>query len=334
MTTEPISTREQLCEHLRTAVVLELSTIPVYLTALWSIPDESNREVQQLIRSVVMEEMLHMCLAANVLHAVRGHDHEGPRITGEHAPTYPGVLHHSAGLELTLQPFGREALELFCTIEHPAPPSAPPEPGAYHTIGQFYAAILDGLDRLGDELFRDGHHPECQVPPDRAYYGSGGQAVLVHDLATAVAALREVVEQGEGHGSSPWEHFGEPGDRTQLAHFYRFDELRKGRQYRLGDEAGRPSGAIIVADLDVVRPIAVDIGARRDDELPAGVARLLDECDVTYRRLLAELESALNGEPDRLLTAVPVMYQLGYQSRSLMNIPLGDGRVAAPRFRA
>ena len=48
----------------------------------------------------------------------------------------------------------------------------------------------------------------------------------------------------------------------------------------------------------------------------------------------AELEAALNGAPDRLLGAVPVMYQLGYQARALMNIPLGDGRVAGPRFRA
>lgn len=334
MTVEPISTRALLCEHLRTAVVLELSTIPVYLTALWSIPDDSNIEVQQLIRSVVMEEMLHMCLAANVLHAVRGRDEAGPRVTGDQAPTYPGILRNSAGLELTLQSFGHDALELFCTIEHPAAPSAPPEPGAYHTIGQFYAAIVDGLDRLGDELFRDGHHPECQVPPDRTYYGSGGQTVLVHDLASAKEALREVVEQGEGHAASPWEHFGEPGERRQLAHYYRFDELRKGRQYRAGDEADHPSGAFMVVDLEAVRPIAGDLGVRRDDELPVGVGRLLDECDVTYRRLLAELEAALNGAPDRLLGAVPVMYQLGYQARALMNIPLGDGRVAGPRFRA
>lgn len=328
-----IETVDSLCDHLRSAVRVELSTIPVYLTAWWSIEENANREVQALLRSVVMEEMLHMCLAANVLHAVRG-DREGPRITGEDAPTYPGPLLHSAGLELQLRSFGPEALDLFCVIEHPAALDAPPEPNGFHTIGQFYEAIVQGLDDLQHDLFRGDVHRECQVPPSQAYYGSGGQTLLVHDLGTARAALTEIVQQGEGHDDLPWEHYGTPGQRRELAHFYRFDELRKGRQYRADDEPELPTGPIIVVDQEAVRPIAPDLWARGPEDLPPGVSRLLDECDATYRLLLEELQAGLDGDPARLLAATPIMYQLGHQARALTKIPIGDGWFAGPRFRA
>ncbi|RBH51872.1 hypothetical protein C3F00_033145, partial [Pseudomonas sp. MWU13-2860] len=49
------------------AVRLELSTIPTYLTALFSIKPGQNQEARALVQSVVVEEMLHMTLAANTL---------------------------------------------------------------------------------------------------------------------------------------------------------------------------------------------------------------------------------------------------------------------------
>lgn len=54
-----------LKDHLQYAVDLEFWTIPYYLTALYSIRDQSS-EAFQLIRSVVDQEMLHLELAANV----------------------------------------------------------------------------------------------------------------------------------------------------------------------------------------------------------------------------------------------------------------------------
>jgi Ferritin-like len=47
-----------LYEHLQAAIELEHSTIPLYLTALYSIQPNSNREVAEIIFSVVREEML------------------------------------------------------------------------------------------------------------------------------------------------------------------------------------------------------------------------------------------------------------------------------------
>ena len=57
-----IRTLPQLQAHLQTALELELTTIPAYLFTLYSIPDGSNLAASELIRQVVVEEMLHLCL--------------------------------------------------------------------------------------------------------------------------------------------------------------------------------------------------------------------------------------------------------------------------------
>lgn len=54
----PIDTVDDLREHLLVAIEVELSTIPPYLYAMYSIEDQSS-EAALLIRSVVVEEMLH-----------------------------------------------------------------------------------------------------------------------------------------------------------------------------------------------------------------------------------------------------------------------------------
>ena len=43
--------------------MLEFATIPPYLTAMYSIKAGENRQVYDVIRSVVMQEMLHMAQA-------------------------------------------------------------------------------------------------------------------------------------------------------------------------------------------------------------------------------------------------------------------------------
>lgn len=333
-----ITTVDDLCTHLQWAVEVELSTIPLYLTALFSIEEDSNREAQTVLRSVVMEEMLHMCLAANLLHAVRG-DRPGPRVTGEFAPKYPGELMHSNGIELRLQSFGEAALDLFCSIEQPPPHNAPPEPDRFDTLGQFYEAVIDGfelLDReLGANLFANGANVGRQVQPDIAYYGGGGQSVLVEDLATAREALDEIVAQGEGINSTILDGDHQLfGEHEELAHFYRFDELRQGRRYRRNDDPKVPTGAPILIDTHAIREIDPDLHSRLPAGSPPDLARLLTVFDHTYQGLLAELEAGLNGEQQRLIDAVPLMYQLEYQGRALTKIPVADGLYAGPLFRA
>nr|MCU0322110.1 ferritin-like protein [Chitinophagaceae bacterium] len=55
-----IKTIDSLKKHLQVAIELEHSTIPPYLCALYSIKEGTNVAASQIIRSVVIEEMLHM----------------------------------------------------------------------------------------------------------------------------------------------------------------------------------------------------------------------------------------------------------------------------------
>ena len=110
----------QLRTALQTAIELEHSTIPPYLCALYSLRAGSNLEVAELIESVVMEEMLHLVLAANVLNAIGG----APSIANPgFVPRYPCTLPHSDGrLVVHLRRFSREAVDTFLRIERPEPP--------------------------------------------------------------------------------------------------------------------------------------------------------------------------------------------------------------------
>lgn len=62
-------TLEYTRKLLQKALQIEHSTIPLYLTSLYSIRNQSSFEAT-VLRSVVMEEMLHMVQAANALNAI------------------------------------------------------------------------------------------------------------------------------------------------------------------------------------------------------------------------------------------------------------------------
>ena len=72
---------------------------------------------------------------------------------------------------------------------------------------------------------------------------------------------------------------------------------------------------------------------RRDDHPPGSELReLTDECDATYARLLARLQTAFRGRPEALGEAVRDMWALEYQAIALMQVPVGDGQTAGPPF--
>src|SRR5581483_1097190 len=171
----PITTKDDLIEHLQTALQIEHATIPPYLCALYSIKDGTNTAIASVIRSVVMEEMLHMTLVANLLNAIGGHpDVNRP----DFVPKYPAFLPHSAdSFVIDLLPFTRQAVDTFLASEKPAPTDAKPEGDKYHTIAQFYAAVRDAFEELSkhEDLFtgKAGY----QVNPRQWYYGGGGVAL-------------------------------------------------------------------------------------------------------------------------------------------------------------
>src|SRR5262245_58400143 len=89
-----------LRESLQAAVELEFATLPPYLCGLWSIKDpDRDRTVYNLILSVIIEEMLHMGLACNMLKAIG----RTPQINNaDFVPKYPGPLPGGVRPELTV----------------------------------------------------------------------------------------------------------------------------------------------------------------------------------------------------------------------------------------
>ncbi|GAB3967109.1 hypothetical protein GCM10029978_033720 [Actinoallomurus acanthiterrae] len=228
-TTRRIATIDDLLEHLQWAIELEHATLPPYLCALYSLDPERNPEAVEAVAGVFIEEMLHLTLAANLLNAVGGRPRlDSPRMLPPHPRRLP---HGDPSLRLSLLPFGAEALDMFLRLEQPAPPGAPAEGDGYETIGQFYDAIEDGLrhlcDRLGErEVFRGD--PARQVHAGH-FRHTAGRMIAVTDLASALTALEEIVEEGEGTSrGAVWD--GDPDvhhpDRDEVAHYYRFQELR------------------------------------------------------------------------------------------------------------
>jgi len=331
----PIDGLESLRQHLQCALEYEHFTIPPYLCALYSLDEARNQAAAEIVSSVVIEEMLHLSLVANLLNSIGGNPRlDLPRVL----PGYPlQVSHGDHMLEIPLLSFCREAVDVFMSIEQPSSPSGPPEDGRYESIGQFYKAVEDGFIRLSDQLGQA--EVFCGDPPRQVgndTYSGGGRIIQVTDLASALAALNEIVEQGEGSvRDQVWD--GDTDvfhpERQQVAHYYRFQELKLGRRYRRGDTpATGPTGESISIDWDGVHLMRSN--SRIADSPPnSPVRKAQEEFNRHYCNLLAGLELAFNGSPPLLVAAVEDMYWLKTKAKSLMTMPMEDGANAAgPSF--
>jgi Ferritin-like len=335
---------DRLRNLLQAAVELELSTIPPYLCALYSLRPGTNGEARLIIRSVVVEEMLHMVLAANVLNAIGGE----PRVAGPgHTPRYPHEL--PDGVVLHLLPFSPEAVEAFLKVEnpqydhHPLGPGHPllaGRPRERHlaraatvtarptTIGAFYAEIIDGLTRaaatIGEQALFCGDRYR-QVTGDY-YYAGGGTPICVTDLASARRALGEIVEQGEGDVHSMYDDDGD------LAHYFRFRQIKNDRAFLRSDGATAPNGPRIGVDFNAVYPMIAN--PRSADYADPDLRGASDAFNGTWSGLLRQIEAGFNGRPEALLAAVPAMFRVRDQALVLLANPLpsGGGRHAGPTF--
>jgi hypothetical protein len=274
--------------------------------------------------------MLHLSLAANLLNAVGGR----PRIDTPHmlAP-YPRSLPHADGsFEVSLLPFGTEALELFLKIEQPSASGADPESDRYETIGQFYEAIDHGMRAL---CTRRGEARVFCGDPQRQV-SDAGRIAVVNNLPTALAALRQIVVQGEGtRDAEVWDGDREMfhSEHDEVGHYFRFQALKLGRCYRRGDTAASgPSGHVISVDWEGVQPMRRN-PRTADHALGSLIRTAQDEFNVTYCTILQLLEQTFNGTPQMLQPAIGAMFRLKDQVNALMRIPTEDGlATAGPTF--
>jgi hypothetical protein len=336
-----------LHRHVYAAMQLEHATIPLYLTALYSIVPGTNSEAFHILRVVAVEEMLHLTLVCNLMNAIGGRaDLSIPGFT----PNYPAHLPDGEeDFEAGLQRFSPAAIDTFLKIERPATlisnesnkrhrtrkkstllagHTGETEEEHFFSIGEFYNAIEIGLDDLyaemGDALFCGD--PALQVGP-QYYYSGGGGLITVTDMASAKAALDLIAEQGEGITD---EIFDEDGE---IAHYFRFQQLVLGRFYQEGDKRDHPTGGKVDVDWNAVYPIKPNAKVA---DYPAGseVRAAAEAFNASYANYLGLLTRAFNGEPSLLVDAVGDMFRLKELTYQLMRQPIGDGSEfnATPTF--
>lgn len=331
-----IATLERLREHLQWAIELEHCTLPPYLCALYSIKPGHNDESVANIASVFLEEMLHMTLAANVLNAVGGQPVlDKPDFT----PRYPAYLPHSArGFLVPLARFAPATVDTFMRIEKPEGPDAPAEDDRFDTIGQFYRALEDALRGLcatvGESAVFCGD-PRRQVTPAMLDYPGSGRIVPVYDLASALAAIDEIEDQGEGlRHDQVWDGDRDMfhPDRDEVAHYFRFVEIKEGRLFQRGDTPkSGPTGPSLDVRWGEVHPMRDN--PRLDDVPPGSPIRAhMDRFNRVYCDMLRGLHVAFNGAPTTIASTMGAMHEVRTLAQALMQMPLGDGTTAGPSF--
>jgi hypothetical protein len=320
---------QALREALQKAIELEHATIPTYLYALYSIEPGTNTEIASLLLSIVIEEMMHMALACNILNAIGG----SPEIDKPgFIPTYPGHLPGSVedSLIVPLQPFSQDLiLKVFMIIEEPElplnfPGIAPAPLGL--TIGKFYGLIAEHLQLADPGIFIADHSKQVTL---------GTDVVAVVDLPSALAAIDKIVEQGEGTSQLPTDPEG------KLAHYYRFAEIHHERQLIINpaappdappDERFIFAGNPIPFEADHVRALVTNPSEHPyASGSPAALAN--EKFNVTYTGLLESLHSVFNGEPTGIGAAIGTMESLKQQALAMGEIAVGQAEFAGPSFQ-
>jgi hypothetical protein len=289
-----VAHREHLWWLLAEAAQLEHMIMCGYLFAEFSFKDgiedgltpEQTEAVDRwrgVLHGIAVEEMLHFTLVANLMLAIGA----APTIGRPNFPQRSGYF--PAGLQLDLLPFGDEALRHFLYLERPegmerqdadgfvpvAPPRVPVAPDEllprgqeFATVGHLYRGIADGLRALAADIGEAAvfvGSPGAQATADRLHWP---QVVGVTDLASALRAVEEIIEQGEG-ARGDW----------QQAHYGRFlamwTEYHEMRQRDPGFEPARPVlPAYTRQPFDIPNadlPVITDPAAHRVAEL-AGLA--------------------------------------------------------------
>lgn len=210
------------------------------------------------IISVVIEEMLHMSLSSNVKQALVGNPelvYKGPQVW----PAY--LAGHEPPFPINRAKLSQDQLYTFMQIESPNKLSGKLTAAnaiEYTTIGEFYG-MIEACIRKHFRKRSDYHSHRPQLVPKRGYYAQNdidtlyydkehnpkfenaedsGDLVHVVDMHSALKALKEIVEQGEGHDNA--RGFNEDGSvncqpfednsyddvaRKELAHFDKFNQL-------------------------------------------------------------------------------------------------------------
>ncbi len=331
MTWNAPATIEDVRDRVQKAIDLEYATLPIYLYAKMTLIPERNPVALSLYNSIVGEEMIHMCLACNIMNAIGGTVKIQP-------PTFPsplpGGLAHDRSFNLL--PFSPDAVDQGMAIEEPETRIEPllatgVDNENIVTIGQYYELVRAALQSLDPSEWHAGRN---QIDDAQFFQG---QIFAVNSYDDAARAIHEIVTEGEG---TPVTHInpGTPLDfEGDLAHYYRFWEISKNRvleknpdgapteQWQWGGELGVDWGGVYPA---ISNPRLHDFSGEPPEAQEAQKA-----CDAAYDAMVDGLTAAFTGGTGGLGQAVRAMFDLRMAAIKALSTPLADGTsVAGPAF--
>ncbi|KAG8730546.1 hypothetical protein FRC11_006443 [Ceratobasidium sp. 423] len=236
-------TMDALRHHLQAAVKLELTTIPMYLSAMYSIivpkdakEDNPAKKAHTLIHGIVLEEMLHLAIAGNCLTAVGGQ----PRLYGHpFVPTYPSSLLYEE-VPMDLFAAHKTQIERFIDVERPDDlpqdlgatsddPASTKAAAQYKSIGDFYHNLMTGMKELDERIKKvsgmeqgifDKSSSSRQWGPDDLSKPPFHDGIAIIDcLDTALKKLELIVVQGEGGPPS--------GSNAEQSHYEKFKTIKE-----------------------------------------------------------------------------------------------------------
>lgn len=312
------------------AIDIEFATLPPYLYASMTILPDTNAPAKMRLQSIIMQEMIHMCLACNIMNAIGG----TVRIN---APRLPGHLPGDVAgkLIIHLYPFSKIAMAQGMAIEMPVKPVEPKMlkagPDQSITIGEYYERLKGALAKL----------PKSAWTPHRNQVDDGqffqGNVFAVNNLEDACTAIDNIVSEGEGSPVTP-ENKGSPLDfRNELAHYYRFWEVFKNQVIEKDIKAGPKDsgyqwGAPLGVDFAKSYPAIIDPEQHDFSNEPAAARAAQDRCNAAYAAMIAALTQAFAGTNGQLGVAVRAMFELRMAAIEALNTPLNSGKVSGPAF--
>lgn len=284
-------TLDWLKQALQLAIELELSTLPPYLCARWSIEQEASNSgtstATERLKIIAKDEMVHMGDAANMLVAIGGTpDIQNVRLS--YPCKMPGGVHPD--IDVTLGALTEDQLKLFMTIEEPEEPlpSRAEWDATYATIGQFYTAILDAFRQLNPALSQEG-----QV-------ASAG--AVVTSIADVERTITKIMHEGEGTQ-------GSPSFDGRLAHHYQFGEILHRKKF-----LQKPEGGWGYIGPDIPFPVSVyNLTGVAPDGDADGQA-----FNTKYTQLINNLHLTWNGNPGAFNSALGDMFGLGGPATAVM----------------
>lgn len=256
-------TKQLVQDHAKTAVAVELYTLPFYLTALASIQDK-NHDAYKSLLSICIEEMLHLQLAANLCLALDTQpEFTAPKYDGKPIPyldpNNPDTGHHKL-INAKLDALNTTTLDLMLDIETPSglEPHRHPEKGIrkvidlveddfekiwnieyhqtpqypYETIGEMYDALIAGISHVGENNFSwNTQKQQALWREDKE-----GFTQKITNFKDAQEAVKTISFQGEG--TTAQDKFAVPEkyrlederddtDFNEYSHYERLLEIKK-----------------------------------------------------------------------------------------------------------